>query len=307
MDYTSLFQTIFVFLVLIGVGFFGARRGVFGPAFSKAASFLILNIFLLASVVNAICSNTGLVSKGELGHILLIISLSLTLCYAIAWASFKLIGRRFDDPGPAELSVAVLNTLLFGLPVVQEAYGGAAVMYTGLSSVAFYVLLYTYGTWRLSVGGPSGGHFRFRDMLTPCFIGTFVALALFYFEVPLPGAIQKLLNMTSAVTIPMSMIVIGITIGSEDLKAAFSDRRVYLVCLIRLVLSPILVWLILKPLTADPVLLRTAVVLAGCPTGVIVPIISLQYDHDASFASNCVVATTLLALITVPAMLFIMG
>lgn len=298
---------IFVFVFLIGVGFFGARRGIFGAVFSKAASFLILHIFLLASVINSICANTGRVSKGDLGHILLIISLSLALCYAIAWASFRLIGKRFDDPAPAELSVAVLNTLMFGLPVVQEAYGSTAVMYTGLSSVAFYALLYTYGTWRLSAGGPDGGHFRLKDMLTPCFIGTFVALFLFIFEIPLPGAVKKLLDTTSAVTLPMSMIVIGVTLGSEDLAAAFKDKGVYLVCLIRLVISPVLVWAILRFLTADPLLLRTAVVLAGCPTGVIVPIVSMQYGHDATFASNCVVATTVLALVTVPVMLFIMG
>lgn len=307
MDYSSLFQTICVFLFLIGVGFVGARRKVVNAAFAKAASTLTLHVFLLASVVNSITSYTGRVSRGELGQIMLIISLSLALCYVIAWACFRLIGKRFDEAGPAELSLAVQNTLLFGLPVVQAAYGTAAVMYTGLSGVAFYVLLYTYGTWRLSVGKSGRGRFCFRDMLTPCFIGTFVALAMFLLEIPIPGVLQKLMDTAGAVTIPLSMIVIGITLGTEDLAAAFKDRRVYLICLLRLVVSPALVWLILNPFTADPILLRTAVVLAGCPTGVIVPIVSLQYGHDPAFPSNCVVATTLLALITVPVMLLIMG
>ena len=106
---------------------------------------------------------------------------------------------------------------------------------------------------------------------------------------------------------PLSMIVIGITMGSEDLRAALRDRRVYLVALVRLVLAPALTWLLLGLLTENAMLLKSCVVVAGCPTGIVVPILTLRSGRDAALASNSVIVTTLLSLITLPVLLMLLG
>ena len=103
------------------------------------------------------------------------------------------------------------------------------------------------------------------------------------------------------------MIVIGITMGSENLADALKDGRVYLIALVRLVVVPALTWLVLALLTDDALLLKSCVVVAGCPTGIVVPILTLRSGRDASLASNAVIVTTLLSLLTLPALLLILG
>ena len=148
---------------------------------------------------------------------------------------------------------------------------------------------------------------KLKDILTPVFITTVTGLVVLLLRFPVPALIMRFVDSTSVATLPMSMIVIGATMGSGKLLETFSDKRVYLVCLVRLIISPLLVWLVLSPICADPLLLKTAVVIAGCPCGVVVSVLSLQYDHDTLFASRSVMASTLLSVITLPIIIMLLG
>ncbi len=306
MELNSLFETCFVIIALMLVGFVGARKGVFPDGFSRAVSVLLVNVFLVATVFQSICSGGEGVTPAELPQIIGIISLMHVLCYVLGRLSLLLLGRFPGAGVPLELSISVQNNLLIGLPVLQAVYGPTAVLYAGLTSLPFNLLLYIYGVWRLSADGGKAG-VRVRDILSPCVISTLLALVFFVLQLPVPGAVSRLLSVVSACSMPMSMIVIGITIGSEDLRRAIKDPRVYMIALIRLVIAPLLAWLLLRGMTENELLLKSCVVVAGCPTGILVPVFALRYGHDAELASNSVIVTTLLSLITLPVMLMLLG
>ena len=303
MELSSLFETCFVIIALMLVGFFGVQRGIYSPGFSKAASWLVVNVFLVGSVFQSICSGDAGLSPQELPHVLLVVIVSILLSYVLGFCTLRLFGRKLRADTSLELSIAVMNNLLVGLPILQAIYGPTAVLYVGLTSLPFNLLLYTYGTWRLGVDGG----FRAKDVFSPCVVSTLAALVFFVLELPVPHAVSRLFTVIAACSMPLSMIVIGITMGSENLTAALRDRRVYAIALFRLVLAPLVTFLLLRMLTDNTLLLKSCVVIAGCPTGIVVPILSLQYGHDASLPSNCVIVTTLLSLVTLPILLLLLG
>jgi len=305
MHINTLIETVAVLIVLMLIGYGGAKKGIFSPAVTKGFSSLVFNVFLVSSVFSSICSGVPEMSLRDLAGILGVLSLTVLLSYLIAGGYVHIFRRKSEDAAITEMSIAVMNTLLFGLPIVQQVYGSMAVMYMGLSSVAFNLVLFSYGVFRLHKG--DGAAIRFKDMLTPIMVATFLALIFLFGKLPIPGLLQRYLNMTAPATLPMSMMVLGATMGGGDLIGSFKDKRVYAVCFIRLVLSPLIVWLVLAPMGLEPVLLRTAVVIAGCPTGVIIPVMALQYGRDALFASRCVMATTLLSVITLPIIILLLG
>ncbi len=305
MHINTLIETVAVLIVLMLIGYGGAKKGIFTPAVTKGFSSLVFNVFLVSSVFSSICSGVPEMSLRNLMGILGVLSLTVVLSYVIAGGYVHIFHRKSDDAAITEMSIAVMNTLLFGLPIVQQVYGSLAVMYMGLSSVAFNLVLFSYGVFRLHKG--DGASIRFKDMLTPIMIATFLALIFLFGKLPIPGLLQRYLNMTAPATLPMSMMVLGATMGGGDLAGAFKDKRVYAVCFIRLVLSPLIVWAVLAPMGLEPILLRTAVVIAGCPTGVIIPVMALQYGRDALFSSRCVMATTLLSVVTLPIIILLLG
>ena len=164
MELSALFETCFVILALMLVGFFGVRRGIYPPGFSRAASWLVVNIFLVGSIFQSICSGNAGLSPKELPHVLLVVIVTILLGYVLGFLTLRLFGRRIRADASLELSIAVMNNLLIGLPILDAMYGPTAVLYVGLTSLPFNLLLYTYGTWRLGVDGG----FRAKDVFSPC-------------------------------------------------------------------------------------------------------------------------------------------
>ena len=103
------------------------------------------------------------------------------------------------------------------------------------------------------------------------------------------------------------MIVVGATLGNARLLDALKEKPVYLISLVRLVLIPAIVLFVLRFLTDDPVLLANCVILAACPSAVLVAILSLQYGTDAVYASKGILVTTALSMITLPVWAYILG
>ena len=309
MQLSLLIEIIIVLVALMLVGYVGAKRGIFTPTVTKAMSALVFNVFLVSSCFASICDNVPEMSGGRLVHIMLVLGITIILPYVLAYIACRIFFRGDSDSKPtAELCMSVMNTLMFGLPIVQQVYGGESVLYMGLSSVTFNLILYSFGVWRL-LQAKGGGKVKIKlgNIFTPIFVSTIAGLVFLLLDLPIPSLLKKFMDSTSVATLPMSMIVIGATMGAGNLLETFSDRRVYLVCLVRLIISPLIVWLALSPITSDPMLLRTAVVIAGCPCGVVVSVLSLQYDQDALFASRSVMASTLLSVITLPVLIMLLG
>ena len=106
---------------------------------------------------------------------------------------------------------------------------------------------------------------------------------------------------------PLSMIVIGSSLGSVSLFDAFKHGRLYLASFVRLILIPLLTWFLCRLLTQDPVLLMTMLITAGCPSAVVVTVLSIQYGRDGVFTAEGTLQSTVLSMITLPLWVMILG
>lgn len=301
MDYTQLLNTMIVFIVMMTIGYVGARSGKLSGDFTKGANMLVLNVFLTASVLNSVIGDQPELSAAQLWHVMLLTTLSLVLCYVVGAVIMRIFRLGGNDTAIMELLMSVPNTMFVGLPIVQELFGSTAVLYLAMSCIPFNVILYSYGVWRLiSSKGDKSAHMRLKDVLSIPLIATVLSLLVFFLHIPVPGAAAKLITTLAPATMPISMIVIGATLGRVHLMDAFREKRVYIVCLFRLLMAPLLTWFLLGFLTTDPILLATCVIIAGCPSGIICTVLALQYGHNAELSSKGVLAATTLSMLTLP-------
>ena len=198
--------------------------------------------------------------------------------------------------------------MFIGLPILESMFGSIAVLYCALSCLSYNLLLYTYGTWRLRASLDGADHaLHLKSVFTAPFAATLIALIIFVFDVPAPRLVREIVSSVSVATVPSSMIVVGATLGNARLLDALKEKSVYLISLVRLVLIPAIVLFVLRFLTDDPVLLANCVILAACPSAVLVAILSLQYGTDAVYASKGILVTTALSMITLPVWAYILG
>ena len=298
MDVSVLIPKMIVFVVLMVIGYLCAKTNFAGREFTKDASKMVINVFMSATIINSVLVSDARLSGGELLQVMLVLCMSVGVCWVLGAISCRLVGLGDREP-LFELLVAVMNNMFIALPVVETLFGSQAVFYCSLSCIPFNILLYTFGIYRLQ-GGEGKGSVRLKDIFSVPLLATLVALVIFLLHPPVPPVVKDLASTMAAATMPLSMIVIGSSLGSVSLLDAFKKGKLYLMCAIRLLLCPLLVWLLAGLMTEDLMLRVTATIIAAAPSGVVVSVLAIQYDRDAVFTSEGILLSTVFSMLTIP-------
>ena len=307
MDFTALLNKMVVFLVLMVIGYLLARSGKLDRGAIKALSSLTLNVFLTGSILNSTLGANVELSWSELGTSFLVVWVMQLLGYLIAWLVTLPMPVDKEHKPLFELLMSMGNSMFVALPIVDALFPESrAVFYVSLSCLPFNVLLFTYGVWRLQ-SGRENARFRFRNIFSVPLLAALAALILFLVKPPLPQAVKGLISTLAGATTPLSMLVIGASLGTVSLLDAFKNGKLYLASAVRLLLIPVLTWLVLRLLTDDPVLLMTSTIVAASPAAVIITVMANQYDRDAVYTAEGTLQSTALSMLTIPLLVWLLG
>ena len=305
-DMSVLLEKMLIFLVLMLIGWLLARKGLLDRGGTRAMSFLTINVFMCATIIGSGLGMDRALGLRELGWLLFVVFAMQLLGYLIA-AAVVLVTPGDRERAPVfELLMSMGNSMFIALPIVQSIYGATAAFFVALSCLPFNVLLYTYGVWRLKSGQGAGG-LRLRDILSAPLCATIVSLLLLLLRIPVPGALRGLISAMSGASMPLSMLVIGASLGSVSLLDAFKARRLYLASAVRLLVIPLLTWLLLRLFVQDSELLMTMTIVAASPSAVLVTVLSVQYGRDSVYSAEGTLQNTALSLVTIPLLVWLLG
>ena len=301
-----LLEKMLIFLVLMVIGWALAKKGMLDKNSTRAISSLTINVFMCATIVGSGLGMERSLDLGELGRLLLIVFAMQLLGYVVAAVVARVTPGEPERTPVFELLMSMGNTMFIALPIVQTLYSAAASFYVALSCLPFNVLLYTYGVFRLK-NGHGAADIRVKDMLSMPLCATVLSLLILLLHIPVPGAVRSLISAMSGATMPLSMMVIGASLGSVSLLDAFRNGRLYLASAVRLLLVPLVTWAVLRFFISDPELLMTMVIVAACPSAILITVLSVQYGRDAVLAAEGTLQNTTLSLITIPLLILLLG
>ncbi|MDY3019993.1 MAG: AEC family transporter [Oscillospiraceae bacterium] len=114
-----------------------------------------------------------------------------------------------------------------------------------------------------------------------------------------PASCEAALASIGACSTPLSMMVIGAVIyaNRKELRLRLLTMQF---CLLRLILIPAVVYLTLRWLEIDRVLLGTAVLMAAMPAGTTGALLAEKYGADTSYAGEVLLISTLASIVTLP-------
>ncbi len=298
MELSPLLNKMLVFIVLMVIAWWLARRGVLTPDFTRIASRLVLNVFMTGTILNAMVSTGSTHSLQSIGEVLLLTTVVVLVGYAVGFVFSRFVHITDDQAPVYELLLSVGNSVFIAMPIAQSLYGDYAVFIVSVSCIPFNVLLYSYGVWRMKKGGSRG--VRIKDIFSVPLIVTLIGIVIILLRIPVPAAFCEVFSTLGGATVPMSMMVIGASLGTVSLTDAFRNPRLALVSAVRLLLVPAVTWAVCRLLTDDAALLMTCLIVAASPCAVIVTVLSLQYGRDAVFSSEGVQHSTICSMITIP-------
>ena len=170
------------------------------------------------------------------------------------------------------------------------------------------IFMWTHGKYIIS----SGDRIDWRKIvLNINMIAIFIGAVLFLLKIHLPEIVDGTLHAVGSTIGPVSMIVTGMLIAGMNLRDIFTNRRVYAVTFLRLLLVPVLALIILKIsglVTWHPQgekILLVIFLAVITPSASTITQMCQVYGGNSKYSSAINVMTTLLAIVTMPIMVLL--
>ena len=303
MDMAPVLTQMGILVFIMAVGFFCTKIGVTGPEFTRSGSKVVLNVLLVFTILDSVTSAEMELSLADVGVDLAAYFAMVFISAALGFIVARLLGGRADRRGISAFAVAFSNTVFVGFPVIESIYGAEGLLVATLSNVPFNLLVYTMGV--AMINGSSKG-MSVKSAISAPLVATVIAVAFFMSGLKFPEPVVECFDIIGSGTVPMSMLVVGASLGSISVKEALTDWRVYAVSFVRLILSPLVVWLVLKLFVHDEMLLGISMILGACPTAMIATALAIRGERDEAYASQCIFVSTVLSAVPMPLMIYLL-
>lgn len=291
-----------ILFLLMFVGFLSRKTGVLSDSDCSGVSRLVINVtnpaLLLTAGINQTDTLKGrqLLTAAALGigmYIFLII---------ISYVMNLIIRPQEANKNTYRVMTVFSNIGFMGYPLITAVYGLDALLFATFFMIPNNILLYTWAIRAL--GGRTGEKSLFHDLkkiLNVGVISGILTIILYLTQVRVPEFIETSVKYISSMTAPLAMLVIGASVVNMDMKKLFTDVRLIIFCLLKLLVLP-LIGLSLIRLCGinDPKLLGVSMVMLATPVGAMTAMLSREYGGDYDLASRGVALSTILSVATMP-------
>ena len=290
------------FAMVIGV--FVKRIGLLGREGTKNLSGLIVNITSPLLIISSI-ANVNITDKRVALYALVIGFVMYVILIVASRVAAKVF--RFSDQYSALYQVSFIfqNCVFMGIPVASSFLGPESVFFITLLGMPYNVLFFSYGVQMLT--GEKNQASTLNKFVNPGLIAGVIAMVLFFTGLRLPEVVNDTFSFVGAVTTPLSMVVLGSMIGDFGLASIFKDKSAYGVSAVRLLVIPLVTWLVLRKILSDPFLVACAVIINAMPVGSVAAMVAASVDGLEKKASVIVALTTLLSMGTIPVVALVTG
>ena len=218
-----------------------------------------------------------------------------------------LISRSIFRKDPiAAFAAAFPNSGFFGIPLITASVGQGAVFYIACLIAFLNISQWTWGV-SLMNGQPVREGLKLKKLIqAPFVIAVLMGLILFFTGWRPPEILGGCLNTAASLNTPLAMFTVGIYLAQTDMLRMFRRVSLYSIAAVRLVIIPLILFLLLRLLPAVFSDMRTALLLAiSCPVGSNIAVYAQLHGKDYPYAVETVVISTLFSIVTIPAIVWL--
>ncbi|MBR3753595.1 MAG: AEC family transporter [Clostridia bacterium] len=293
-------QQVLILYILIAVGFFADKAGLYTEKASKLNTNLLFYIVTPLVIVNSFLTidnspenlkNFGIAAL--VGVAIHIVGIVITLPFFRKSAP--------DAAGIYKYASIYGNCGYMALPLANAVLGAQGVFYCSAVIMVFNIFGFTHGIYII---GAQNGKFNFKKLLiNPGTIGVFFGLPLFLLGIELPEIIATPVTSLAALNTPLAMLIFGTYIAHTDLKTMLTDKNIYLVSALKLIAVPLVMIGIFRIFRLPQTLAMAMAISASAPSANNTVIFAGKYNLNTGVASKTVALVSFFSVLTMPVMI----
>ncbi len=297
--------TLFIYVIL---GYIVCRRKIISEVFCDGISRFLMTVTLPCLILTTFETEYTAERLIQAGQIYVLSMIFLGASIVLGYLSARLFGISPEAKSVWIYAVAFPNHAFMGWPVMCAVFGNEAIFYAAFANLAFSTYAYTFGIWLMKRNGKGAEQKEHHSMkeyvITPINIAIVIGLVLFVTQWSLPEPVNNAVRGLSDLTTPLAMFYVGTILTKSSIRDVLGDRRSYICALMRLIIIPVLVLIIARPLAPDPIVYGVLVIGHAMPVAGFCAIFAGEYGNDVVLASKLIFITTLLCIVTIPVFAF---
>lgn len=293
------------FMMMLGYGC--AKQGVLDKTTTKKISWLVINVANVSVILRSGLDNKGDMPQENLIQVLKIAFVIFVLLLVLARIVPPLLRVGKENYGVYRLMLVFSNISFMGMPLVIALAGVSAVLYMTIFCLLFNVLMYTYGIRCIKQEKDKKEKFQWRSLLNAGVISCVLAMIFFFTKADMPEFVDTTLLNMGNLTAPLSMLVIGQSFTEFRLRELFTDVKLLIFMVIKMLILPIITLSAIKMVVTERDILIVCLVVLSTPVASMAAMMSQQYEGNYELASKGVALSTIASVITIPVVSAIVG
>lgn len=289
-------QQVLLLIMFAAVGYILCKTGKINSAHTKILSTLQVYVFLPCTVINTYSANFTVAYISEKYPLLIASFAIMVVMIVVGYALAGFLAKKSYLQAVYRYSLTVSNYGFFGYPLVSGLFG--ELMLQNAMIFALPISMYTY---TLGYATLTNTKFSFKRFFNPVIAASLIGAIIGLTGLKLPFVVDNLVDKSASCMAPVGMLLAGMVVSEFDFVSLLNGRNNYIVAALRLLIIPCAIGGTLKLLGFEDMVM-TALMMHAMPCGLNTIVFPRLMGEDCRTGASMTLITSLLACITVPAL-----
>ena len=302
-------KQVAILFLLIGVGYSCNKFKLFGEDTVRGMTNMMLYVVTPCIIVDSFQRPFNVNDLNLLGIALFVAILYHAL--NIFFAHTCVFEKEDSRQRVMRFGLVFSNAGYMAFPLQEAILGKEGLFFGAIIIAVFNILLWTYGVWEMSgrlttaEGSISKGRQIYlalrAGIINPGTIGVILGLIFFFSSIKLPEVVGRPVSLLAALNTPVPMIIIGFYLANAKIGKVLTDWRAYNMMFIRLIVVPVVLFVLLYFMgIRNHVMVVALVIAASAPAAAATTMFSAKFGKDTLHSVAVVSYSTLISMITMP-------
>lgn len=301
-EFFIIIRQTFQFCILMLIGIIAVKCKVLDE---KGLSYMVKFLMKIAMPLMLFTNMVGSVSQQEVVSsfsIIFIGAVLIVVLFGLGWLIAQAAHLKGNEKSVYKALFCFENIGCIGIPMIMALFPERGAIYISMFTIAHELLLWTLG---MKLTTPVGGAGKsigksLLNMVNPALVAILAGFVCVWFGWTLPSVVDSTLTSVGNVTTSLVMVYIGGLFCYSKIGHAFLHVEFYLIVIVKMILIPILVFMLLNHLSFGRELSMAMAIFASLPCMTSVAMFAKANGSAGEYAVGAVLLTTLAGIGTIP-------
>ncbi|MGN1381601.1 MAG: AEC family transporter [Eubacterium sp.] len=298
------FIKVFTIFAMTGVGYAANKLKVLPDESAVPLTSLLINISTPCLIINSM-GGTQLTAQ-TLRDTISVLVVSACVMFITGLLSILIVKilrwKPVEDQGCVMAILTSINTGFLGFPVAKAVFGNKIFYLFVIQNIVLNFYMYSGLIIQLNFGQKSklSGKQMLRAMCTMPMFATIAGCIILFARIRLPQPVMTFFSTMGDMTIPLSMVLVGVLLGKSHLASLITNKKLVIICLLADLLMPAISYPLVNWLPISAAAKLTCIYAEAFPCAVITAAIAEQQHKNGQLLSEGIALSTFFSLGTLP-------